>query len=37
MEKSKFMEAQIVFAIRQTETGMSVSKVSRKMGIGDTE
>ena len=35
MEKSKFMEAQIVFANRQMETDLSVSEVCRKMGIGD--
>ena len=29
------MEARIVFAIRKTETGVSVSEVCRKMGIGD--
>jgi hypothetical protein len=27
MKKSKFTEAQIVFAIKQTETGVAVSEV----------
>lgn len=33
MKKSKFTEAQIVFAIRQSETGVGVAEVCRKMGI----
>ena len=33
MKKSKFTEAQIVFALRQTETGVRVDEVCRKMGI----
>jgi putative transposase len=33
MKKSKFTEAQIVFAIKQSETGVSVEEVCRKMGI----
>jgi putative transposase len=35
MKKSKFTEAQIVFALRQTETGTRVSEVCRKMGISE--
>ena len=33
MNKSKFTESQIVFAIKQSETGTPVSEVCRKMGI----
>jgi len=33
MKKSKFTEAQIVFAIRQAETGTPVEEVCRKLGI----
>ena len=35
MKKSKFTEAQIVFAIRQAETGVKVEEVCRKMGISE--
>jgi len=35
MKKSKFTEAQIVFALKQTETGVSVQEVCRKMGISE--
>jgi len=35
MKKSKFTEAQIIFALRQAETGMSVQEVCRKMGISE--
>ena len=35
MKKSKFTEAQIVFALRQAETGTRVSEVCRKMGISE--
>lgn len=33
MKKSKFTEAQIVFAIKQSETGVPVEEVCRKLGI----
>jgi len=33
MKKSKFTAAQIIFAIKQAETGVSVAEVCRKMGI----
>jgi putative transposase len=33
MKKSKFTEAQIVFALRQAETGTTVEEVCRKLGI----
>jgi putative transposase len=33
MKKSKFTEAQIVFALRQVETGTTVDEVCRKIGI----
>ena len=35
MKKSKFTEAQIVFALRQAETGIRVEEVCRKMGISE--
>lgn len=35
MKKSKFTEAQIAFAIKQTEGGTSVEEVCRKMGISE--
>jgi len=33
MKKSKFTEAQIVFALRQAETGVRVAEICRKLGI----
>ena len=35
MKKSKFTEAQIVFAIKQSETGIKVEEICRKMGISE--
>ena len=35
MKKSKFTEAQIVFALRQAESGVKVGEVCRKMGISE--
>ena len=35
MKKSKFSEAQIVFAIKQSETGIAVNEVCRKMGVSE--
>ena len=35
MRKSKFTEAQIIFAIKQSETGVRVSEVFRKMGVSE--
>ena len=35
MKKSKFSEAQIVFAIKQSESGISVEEICRKMGISE--
>lgn len=35
MKRSKFSESQIVFAIKQVETGTPLSEVSRKMGISE--
>ena len=35
MKKSKFTEAQILFALKQAETGVSVEEVCRKMGISE--
>jgi putative transposase len=35
MKKSKFTEQQIVFAIKQAETGVPVAEVCRKLGISE--
>jgi hypothetical protein len=35
MKRSKFTESQIIFALRQTETGVRVQEVCRKMGISE--
>jgi putative transposase len=35
MKKSKFTEQQIIFALNQSETGVTVSEVCRKMGISE--
>lgn len=35
MEKSKFTEAQIVFAIKQYEQGIKTEEICRKMGISE--
>jgi putative transposase len=35
MKKSKFTEAQIVFAIKQAESGVTVEEICRKMGISE--
>ena len=35
MKKSKFTEAQIVFALKQAETGTAVAEVCRKLGISE--
>jgi putative transposase len=35
MKKSKFTEAQIVFALRQTETGTKVDETCRKLVISE--
>lgn len=35
MKKSKFTEAQIVFALKQNETGVGVAETCRKMGISE--
>ncbi len=36
MKKSKFTEAQIVFALRQAENGVKIDEVCRKLGISET-
>ena len=33
MKRSKFTESQIVFALKQAETGIKVEEVCRKMGV----
>ena len=35
MKKSRFTESQIVFALKQSETGAKVEEVCRKMGISE--
>lgn len=35
MKKSKFTEAQIVFAIKQSEQGVTVEEICWKMGISE--
>ncbi len=35
MKKTKFTEQQIVFALKQAETGVRVAEVCRKMGISE--
>jgi putative transposase len=35
MKKSKFTEAQIVFALKQSETGVAVAEICRKMGVSE--
>lgn len=35
MKKSKFTEAQIVFAIKQCEQGVKTEEICRKMGISE--
>jgi putative transposase len=35
MKKSKFTEAQIVFALKQSETGVRVDEICRKMGVSE--
>ena len=35
MKKTRFTEAQIAFALKQNETGVSVAEVCRKMGISE--
>lgn len=35
MKRSKFTESQIIFALKQAETGIRVDEVCRKMGISE--
>lgn len=35
MKRSKFTEQQIMFALKQAETGVAVSEVFRKIGISE--
>lgn len=35
MKKSKFTESQIIFALKQAETGTPVEEVCRKIGISE--
>ena len=37
MKKSKFTEAQIVFALQQAESGVTVAEVCRKLGISEAK
>ena len=36
MEKLRFTEAQTIFTIKQSETGVSVGEVCRETDIGET-
>jgi putative transposase len=33
MKKSRFTEQQIAFALRQSESGVSIEEITRKMGV----
>ena len=35
MKRSKFTESQIVFALKQAETGVAVAEVCRKLGVSE--
>ena len=35
MKRSKYSESQIVFAIKQAETGTRIQEVCRKMGVSE--
>ena len=35
MRKTRFTESQIAFALRQTDEGISVGEVCRKMGVSE--
>ena len=35
LKKTEFAETQIVFALRQADTGVTVAEVCRKMGISE--
>jgi putative transposase len=35
MKRSKYTEQQIIFALKQAETGVTVAEVCRKMGISE--
>ncbi len=35
MKRSKFRESQIVFALKQAETGVSMPEVCRKLGVSE--
>ena len=35
MKRSKYTESQIIFALKQAETGVKVEEVCRKMGISE--
>ncbi len=35
MKRSKFTEAQIVFALRQADSGVKIEEVCRKLGISE--
>ncbi len=37
MKKSKFTEAQIVFALKQSDTGIRVDEICPKMGISEAK
>ena len=35
MKRSKFTEQQIIFALKQAETGVTVAEVCRKLGVSE--
>lgn len=35
MKRSKFTEAEIVFALKQSETGVAITEICRKMGVSE--
>jgi putative transposase len=35
MKRSKFTESQIIFALKQAETGVAVAEVCRKLGVSE--
>ncbi len=35
MKKSKFTESQIIYALRQSDSGVKVSELCRKMGVSE--
>ncbi len=36
MKKTKYTEEQIAFALRQAESGTTITEICRKMGVSET-